>query len=192
MAYYHMAMACGINIMPSRLLEENGRAHFMTKRFDREGGAVKHHIQTFVLWSTLTITWSTVLVMSNSFSVCEAWNWLMPMQSRCLEEWFLMWLPGIVTTIPRIFLLLRQGGQWELAPAYDICHAYRPGSEWVSQHALSINGKRKEITRADLLVIGKSIRCKKHRRLLTRLTTQSINGANLQMRQKWNQACVMK
>ncbi len=47
MAYYNMAKACGIHIMPSRLLEENGRAHFMTKRFDREGGDGKHHVQTF-------------------------------------------------------------------------------------------------------------------------------------------------
>ena len=47
MAYYNMAIACGIEMMPSRLLEENGRAHFMTKRFDREGGDIKHHIQTF-------------------------------------------------------------------------------------------------------------------------------------------------
>ena len=57
--------------------------------------------------------------------------------------------------------LLKQGGQWELAPAYDVCHAYKPESEWVSQHALSINNKRKNITKADLLVIGESIRCKK-------------------------------
>jgi serine/threonine-protein kinase HipA len=47
MAYYNMAIACGIEMMPSRLLEENNRAHFMTKRFDREGGDIKHHIQTF-------------------------------------------------------------------------------------------------------------------------------------------------
>jgi len=57
--------------------------------------------------------------------------------------------------------LLKQGNKWELSPAYDLCHAYRPDSMWVSQHALSINGKRKEITKADLLVIGESIRCKK-------------------------------
>ena len=50
--------------------------------------------------------------------------------------------------------------KWELAPAYDLCHAYRPGSEWVSQHALSINGKRKDITREDVLAIAASIRCK--------------------------------
>jgi serine/threonine-protein kinase HipA len=45
-AYYLMATACGIEMMESRMLEENGRAHFMTKRFDREAGNIKHHIQT--------------------------------------------------------------------------------------------------------------------------------------------------
>jgi serine/threonine-protein kinase HipA len=55
---------------------------------------------------------------------------------------------------------LIKNGRWELAPAYDICHAYKPHHQWVSQHALSINGKRKEITKADLLQIGKSIHCK--------------------------------
>jgi serine/threonine-protein kinase HipA len=57
--------------------------------------------------------------------------------------------------------LLTQHGQWELAPAYDVCHAYRPGSEWVSQHALSINNKRKNIKRQDLLLVGETIHCKK-------------------------------
>ncbi len=57
--------------------------------------------------------------------------------------------------------LLRQGGKWELAPAYDMCYAFRPGSEWVSQHTLSINGKRKDITRGDLLFVGESVGCKK-------------------------------
>ena len=57
--------------------------------------------------------------------------------------------------------ILKQNATWALAPAYDICHAFRPGSEWVSQHALSINNKRKNITRHDLLHVGKSIHCKK-------------------------------
>ena len=57
--------------------------------------------------------------------------------------------------------ILKKGGRWELAPAYDLCFAYRPGSEWVSQHSLSVNGKRQEIKKADLMVIGETIRCKK-------------------------------
>ena len=55
---------------------------------------------------------------------------------------------------------LKKGGRWELAPAYDVCHAYKPGHQWVSQHALSMNGKRTGITKDDLLLIGKSIQCK--------------------------------
>jgi serine/threonine-protein kinase HipA len=56
---------------------------------------------------------------------------------------------------------LKKDSNWELAPAYDICYAYRPGSNWVSQHALSINGKRTNIKHNDLLAIGKSIKNKK-------------------------------
>lgn len=52
---------------------------------------------------------------------------------------------------------LQKGEKWELSPAYDICHAYRPGSPWVSQHALSINGKRNNILKSDLVQVAKSM-----------------------------------
>ena len=67
--------------------------------------------------------------------------------------------------------ILKQGGRWELSPAYDLCHAYRPGSEWVSQHSLSINGKRNEITKPDLEVIGESIRCKRASEIIDEINT---------------------
>jgi serine/threonine-protein kinase HipA len=56
---------------------------------------------------------------------------------------------------------MNQLGEWKLAPAYDICHAYRPGSSWVSQHVLSINGKRQGITRDDFLEVGRQMNVKK-------------------------------
>ena len=56
--------------------------------------------------------------------------------------------------------MLKKGSIWKLAPAYDLCHAYRPGSQWVSQHALSINGKRTGITRNDFLSVAKGISMK--------------------------------
>ena len=62
---------------------------------------------------------------------------------------------------PKHRILKNQIGKWELAPAYDVCHAYQPKHQWVSQHALSINGKRSDITKYDLLSIGKSIKNKK-------------------------------
>jgi serine/threonine-protein kinase HipA len=56
---------------------------------------------------------------------------------------------------------LRKGQNWELTPAYDMCHAFRPGSEWVSQHSLSINGKRNAITKEDLVTVAKLMNIKK-------------------------------
>jgi serine/threonine-protein kinase HipA len=54
-----------------------------------------------------------------------------------------------------------KSGQWKLSPAFDVCHSYRPGSTWVSQHSLSINGKRQNINRNDLLQVGKKMNIKK-------------------------------
>lgn len=162
MAYYNMAKASGIDMMPSRLLEENGRAHFMTKRFDREGGEVKHHIQTFCAMKHFDFN------LVNSFSYEQLFQCMRELKLTYAdaEQMFRRMVFNVIARncddhTKNFSFLLRQGGKWELAPAYDICHAYRPGSEWVSQHALSINGKRKGITKADLLVIGESIRCKK-------------------------------
>jgi serine/threonine-protein kinase HipA len=162
MAYYRMAAACGIDMMPSRLLEENGRAHFMTMRFDRDGGDVKHHIQTFCAMKH--VDYNRV----NSFSYEQLFQCMRELKLTYsdAEQMFRRMVFNVIARncddhTKNFSFLLRQGGKWELAPAYDLCHAYRPGSQWVSQHALSINGKRKDITRADLLVIGESIRCKK-------------------------------
>jgi serine/threonine-protein kinase HipA len=162
MAYYNMALACGIEIMPSRLLEENGRAHFMTKRFDREGNEMKHHIQTFCALKHFDYN------LVNSFSYEQLFQCMRELKLTYAdaEQMFRRMVFNVIARncddhTKNFSFILKQGGKWELSPAYDLCHAYRPDSEWVSQHALSINGKRKEITKADLLIIGKSIRCKK-------------------------------
>lgn len=162
MAYHNMAKACGIVMMPSHLLEENGRAHFMTKRFDREGGELKHHMQTFCALKHFDYN------LVNSFSYEQLFQCMreLKLSYADAEQMFRRMVFNVIARncddhTKNFSFLLKQGGKWELAPAYDLCHAYRPGSEWVSQHALSINGKRKDITKADLLVIGESIRCKK-------------------------------
>ncbi|ASB49614.1 type II toxin-antitoxin system HipA family toxin [Alkalitalea saponilacus] len=162
MAYYNMATACGIEMMPSRLLAENGRAHFMTKRFDRDGGEVKHHVQTFCAMKHFDYN------LVNSFSYEQLFQCMRELKLTYAdaEQMFRRMVFNVIARncddhTKNFSFLLKQGGNWELAPAYDLCHAYRPGSEWVSQHALSINGKRKNISKADLLIIGESIRCKK-------------------------------
>jgi serine/threonine-protein kinase HipA len=161
MAYHHMAKACGIYMMPSRLLEENGRSHFMTQRFDREEGGIKHHIQSFCALKHFDYN------LVNSFSYEQLFQCMRELRLTYAdaEQMFRRMVFNVIARncddhTKNFSFILKQDGKWSLAPAYDLCHAYRPGSEWVSQHALSINGKRKDILKSDLETIGASIRCK--------------------------------
>ena len=161
MAYYLMAQASGIEMMPCRLLEENGRAHFMTRRFDREEGGIKHHVQTFCAMKHFDFN------EVNSFSYEQLFQTMRELKLNYPEA-EQMYRRMVFNVIARncddhtknFSFILKKGEKWQLAPAYDVCHAFRPGSMWVSQHALSINGKRSEITKADLLGLAQAINVK--------------------------------
>lgn len=172
MAYYNMAIACGIEMMPSRLLEENGRAHFMTKRFDREGDSTKHHIQTFCAMKHFDYN------LVNSFSYEQLFQTMRELKLTYsdAEQMFRRMVFNVVARncddhTKNFAFRLKKDGKWELSPAYDICHAYQPKHQWVSQHALSINGKRANITKDDLLLIGKSIKHKKAAETIEEIST---------------------
>ncbi len=162
MAYYNMATACGVEMMPSKLMEENGRAHFMTKRFDREGSNTRHHIQTFCAMKHFDFN------MVNSFSYEQLFQTMreLKLPYPAAEQMFHRMVFNVCARncddhTKNFAFRLKKDGVWELAPAYDVCHAYKPNHQWVSQHALSINGKRDKITKEDLLTIGESIKNKK-------------------------------
>lgn len=162
MAYYHMAKDCGLNMMESILLEENDRAHFMTQRFDREGGADKHHVQTFCAMQHYDFN----EVGSYSYEQLFQTMRILRLPYPQAEEMFKRMVFNVIARncddhTKNFAFRLKEEGEWELAPAYDICHAYRPDSVWVSQHALSINGKRKDIDKKDLLDFAKSMNIKK-------------------------------
>ena len=177
-AYHLMAKDCGIEMMPCRLLEENGRAHFMTKRFDRESNNTKHHTQTFCAIKHLDYN------LINSFSYEQLFQTMRELKLTYAEaeQMFRRMVFNVVARncddhTKNFTFILKQDSRWELAPAYDVCHAYRSRSDWVSRHALSINGKRDNIKREDLIIIGKSIRCKK--------TEDIIDDINEKVR-NWN------
>ena len=162
MAYCNMATACGITMMPSRLLEENGRAHFMTKRFDREGGSTKHHIQTFSALKHFDYNSVTSFSYEQLFQTMRELKLTYPEAEQMFRRMvFNVAARNCDDHTKNFSFRLKKDARWELAPAYDLCHAYQPDHQWVSQHALSINGKRTDITREDLLEIGRSIKNKK-------------------------------
>ena len=161
MAYYDMATACGIEMMESRLLEENGRAHFMTKRFDREGGSIRHHIQTFCAMEHYNFN----IVGGYSYEQLFQTMRQLKLDYKQAEQMFRRMVFNVLARncddhTKNVAFRLKKGGVWELAPAYDICHAYNPTNKWVSQHALSINGKRDSFAIEDLLAVAKKISCK--------------------------------
>jgi len=162
MAYYNMALACGIEMMPSRLLVENGRAHFMTRRFDREGGSIRHHIQTFCAMKHFDYNLVSSFSYEQLFQTMRELRLPYPAAEQLFRRMVFNVLARNCDDHTKNFAFrLKKDGKWELAPAYDVCHAYQPKHKWVSQHALSINGKRTNITKDDLLTLGKSIKHKK-------------------------------
>jgi serine/threonine-protein kinase HipA len=175
-AYYNMAIACGIEMMPSILLEENERAHFMTKRFDRADGDIKHHIQT--LCAINHFDYNAV----NSFSYEQLFQTMRELKLTYpeAEQMFRRMVFNVMSRncddhTKNFAFVLKKSGQWELAPAYDLCHAYKPGHQWVSQHILSVNGKRKGITKNDLLHIGNSIKCKQAANIIEEIEATVMN-----------------
>ncbi|MAT89206.1 MAG: toxin HipA [Flavobacteriaceae bacterium] len=167
MAYYLMATQCGINMMESRLLEENDRAHFLTKRFDREPGGIKHHVQTFCAMEHFDFNDMHSYSYEQLFQTMRRLGLPFPQAEQLFRRMAFNVIARNCDDHTKNFAFrLKQDAQWELAPAYDVCHAYRPDSIWVSQHALSINGKREHITKDDLLHIARSISMKKGKQII--------------------------
>jgi serine/threonine-protein kinase HipA len=150
-AYHLMALAAGITMSPCRLLEENGRAHFMTKRFDREGNA-KHHVQTLCGLAHLDFRQKATHDVSQLLLAIDR----LGLGYEAREEAFRRIAFNVMAAncddhTKNVSFLLREGGGWELAPAYDVTHAYNPQGEWTYQHLMSVNGKFADISRDDLL-----------------------------------------
>ena len=172
MAYYNMAKDCGIKMMESELLEENNRAHFMTKRFDREKGSIKHHIQTFCALQHYDFN----EVRSYSYEQLFQTMRILRLPYPDAEQMYRRMVFNVIARncddhTKNFSFLLKEGNDWELAPAYDICHAYRPDSIWVSQHALSINGKRIGIEKDDLIAFAKAMNIKKSESIISEINT---------------------
>jgi serine/threonine-protein kinase HipA len=154
-AYFLMAREAGINISDSRLLEENGRAHFMTRRFDREDGAVRHHMQTLCAMAQLDYRQKGTHSYSQLFGTMRDLRLPYADQEEAFRRMVFNAMGRNCDDHTKNFsFLLRQGGAWQLAPAYDVSFAHNPRGEWTNQHLMSINGKFKDFTYEDLLEVA--------------------------------------
>ncbi len=134
------------------LIEENGRAHFLTKRFDRANGE-KIHMQTLCGMAHYDFHLRRAYSYEQAFNVMRRLR--LPYSQA--EEMFLRMVFNVVIRnqddhTKNISFLMDKTGKWTLSPAYDIGFAYNPKGSWTDTHQMSINGKFDDITRQDLLV----------------------------------------
>lgn len=162
MAYNLMAENAGIEMTECRLLEENNRAHFMTRRFDREPGNRKVHMQSFFAMQHFDFNDINSFAYEQLFETMRALGLPYPQADQLFRRMVFNVLARNCDDHTKNFaFLMSDNGRWRLSPAYDICYSYRPGSVWVSRQSLSVNGKRENINRDDFLSVAKQMNIKK-------------------------------
>ena len=163
-AYSRMAKASGITMSDCRLLEENSRSHFMTRRFDRDDTGKKLHMQSLGSLAHFDYNEPGSYSYEQAFLVMRQLG--LPM--RDLEEQYRRMVFNLVARnqddhVKNIAFLMDRAGKWSLAPAFDITWSFNPDGDWTAIHQMSVNGRRDQFNRADLLAAGRTAQLKRGR-----------------------------
>jgi serine/threonine-protein kinase HipA len=163
-AYYRMAVDAGITMTPCRLFEENGRRHFMTRRFDRLDGGGKLHLQSLCGMAHYDFNQAGAYGYEQALQVIRRLG--MPMAAT-LEQFRRMVFNIVARNqddhVKNIAFLMDRSGNWSLAPAFDMTYSYQPGGRWTSSHQMTLNGKRDGFTLADFKACANSASMKRGR-----------------------------
>ena len=163
-AYYEMSKAAGIQMMESRLLEENDRSHFMTKRFDRTDSGQKYHMQTLGAIEHYDFKKAGAYSYEQAFQTIRK----LGLSMDDIEEQFRRMAFNIIARnqddhVKNIAFLMNKTGQWSLSPAYDMTYSYNPRGAWTGTHQMSLNGKRDRFNLEDFKACAKTIAMRRGR-----------------------------
>jgi len=163
-AYYLMAKAAGINMSECRLLEEGGRRHFMTRRFDRLDGGEKLHMQSLCALAHFDFNSAGAYSYEQAMLTIRQLN--LPMAT--VEEQFRRMAFNIIARnqddhVKNIAFLMDKAGQWSLAPAFDVIYSHNPAGDWTATHQMTMNGKRDGFKLADFRAFAKNAMMKRGR-----------------------------
>ncbi len=155
-AYYRMATDANITMNECRLLEENGRRHFMTRRFDRQDGGKKIHMQSLGAMAHFDYNQPGAHSYEQALLVIRQLG--LPMSA--IEEQFRRMIFNIIARnqddhVKNIAFLMDKAGKWSLAPAFDITYSFQPTGKWTSNHQMSLNGKSGDFTHEDFRACAK-------------------------------------
>jgi len=157
LVYAEMARRAGIEMTECRLLEEGGRRHFMTKRFDRTADGGRLHMQSLAALAHLDFRQPGANSYEQAFQAIRA----LGLSQKAVEQQFRRMVFNIVARnqddhVKNIAFLMDRSGEWSLSPAFDVVYAYNPTGRWTSRHQMSANGKRDDFTREDLRRVGET------------------------------------
>lgn len=160
--YSVMARRAGIEMSECRLLEEGGRRHFMTRRFDRAADGSKLHMQSLAALAHLDFNQPGANSYEQAFQVIRK----LRLPQIAVEQQFRRMVFNVVARnqddhVKNIAFLMDRNGSWELSPAFDVVYAYNPRGRQTSQHQMSINGKRDGFSIADLRRVASLVSMKR-------------------------------
>lgn len=163
-AYHRMAVAAGITMSACRLLEENGRRHFMTRRFDRLPGGAKLHMQSLGALAHFDFNHAGAYGYEQALLVLRRLG--LPMAA--VEEQFRRMVFNVVARnqddhVKNIAFLMTPRGEWSLAPAFDLTFSYNPSGAWTATHQMTLQGKRDGFTRQDFELCARAALMKRGR-----------------------------
>jgi serine/threonine-protein kinase HipA len=152
-AYHIMAKKAGIEMTECRLFEEGGRAHFMTRRFDRDNSGNKIHMQSLCALGHYDFNMPGAYSYEQAFAMIQKLN----IGHEALREMFRRMAFNLIARnqddhTRNIAFLMDPSGRWQLSPAFDVMWAYRSQGPWTNQHQMRVNGKQDDFTQQDLLV----------------------------------------
>jgi serine/threonine-protein kinase HipA len=155
-AYHRMALAAGIEMSECRLFEENGRSHFMTRRFDRTDEGNKIFMQSLCGIAHMDFNQAGAYGYEQALDVAQR----LGLGTAALEQLFRRMVFNVMARnqddhTKNIAFLMNKQGEWRLAPAYDIIYSYNPDGAWTSRHQMSVNGKLDHFERADIEAVAK-------------------------------------
>ncbi len=166
-AYSLMAGAAGIDMAPCQLLAEGPRRHFMTRRFDRGPAGERHHIISLCAMSHLDFNMTGAHSYDQYLQTVRS----LELGPDATQQAFRRMVFNVMAVnrddhTKNLAFLRRHGEPWELAPAFDITHAYRPDSQWTSRHLMAVNAKFEGITIEDLHAVGERNQVPAYRRVV--------------------------
>ncbi|WP_319585239.1 type II toxin-antitoxin system HipA family toxin [uncultured Desulfobulbus sp.] len=163
-AYYRMARDAGITMSECRLLVENGRSHFMTRRFDRSTGGEKMHMQSLGALAHFDFNLAGGYSYEQALFVIRQ----LGMGMHSIEELYRRMAFNILARnqddhVKNIAFLMDKTGSWSLAPAFDLTYSFQPTGHWTATHQMTVNGKRDDFTLEDFRTCAKSASMKRGR-----------------------------